>query len=242
MNFTQLILSLMAALVALTLHECAHGIAAYKLGDDTAKLQGRLSLNPIQHLDLFGTLCMVFFHFGWAKPVPIDPRNFKKPRRDFAITALAGPATNILVGFLTSFFYILCLTVFKQTSSTFVNNLQINTLLFLFYFFAINVGLGIFNLIPIPPFDGSRILNVILPRKWYFKVMKYERQIYWGVIAWLLLGHYVYGALISVPFINSNSVLSSIAKIFSLSDILNDIINAISNGMLNFWRLFPFFR
>lgn len=242
MNFTELIISAMAALVALTLHEYAHAFAAYKLGDDTAKSMGRLSLNPLKHLDPFGTLCMILFHFGWANPVPIDPRNFKNPKRGFAISALAGPLTNLIIGFTTTFLYVLCANTFKETANTFLNSILINTLLFLIYFFSINIGLGIFNLIPVPPFDGSRILNVILPRKWYFKVMKYERQIYWGVIAWLFLGHYVYAALISVPFIANNAILSGISKVFSLSDILSDTIYAITNGMIRFWSSLPIFK
>ena len=235
MDIPQLILTTMAALVALTIHEFAHGYVAYKLGDDTAKMMGRLSLNPIKHLDPFGAICMVLFHFGWAKPVPINPRNFKNPRSGFAISAMAGPATNLIVGFFTAFIYLLCLSTFRQVEATFLNNLQINILTFLQYFFIINVGLGIFNLIPVPPFDGSRILNVILPKRWYFKVMKYEKQIYWCVIAWLFLGEYVYRALISIPFIGGVPILASIVRIFSLSDILSDSISAIANGMLSFW-------
>ncbi len=242
MDIPQLILTAMAALVALTIHEFAHGFVAYKLGDNTAKSMGRLSLNPIKHLDPFGTLCMIFFHFGWAKPVPIDPRRFKNPRKGFALTAIAGPATNLVVGFFTAFFYLLCLSTFRVSENVFLYNLQLNILLFLFYFFSINIGLGIFNLIPIPPFDGSRILNVILPERLYFKVMKYERQIYWGVITWLLLGQYVYSALMSVPIISSVPALSSIAKIFSLSDMLSDAINAIANGMLKFWKIIPMLK
>lgn len=242
MDIPQLILSAMAALIALTIHEYAHGYVAYRLGDDTAKSLGRLSLNPIKHIDPIGALCMIFFHFGWAKPVPINPRNFENPRKGFALTALAGPATNIITGFFTGFLYLLCYSLFKETGNTFLDNLEINVLLFLLYFFSINIGLGIFNLIPVPPFDGSRILNVILPDKWYFKVMRYERQIYWGVIAWLFLGQYVYMAFMSIPLVAGNPVLSAITKIFSLSDLLSDAINAIANGILNFWRLIPMFR
>ena len=242
MDISQLILSALAALVALTIHEFAHGYVAYKLGDDTAKSYGRLTLNPIKHLDPFGALCMILFHFGWAKPVPIDPRNFENPRKGFAITAIAGPATNLVIGFFTAFFYLLCYSTFKYSESTFVNNMQINTLLFLLYFFTINVGLGIFNLIPVPPFDGSRILNIVLPERLYFKVMKYERQIYWGVIAWLFLGQYVYYAFLSIPFIANTPILAGIVKIFSLSDMLSDAINAIANGMLRFWQLIPMLR
>ena len=235
MDIATILLSALAALVALTIHEFAHGYVAYKLGDDTAKSLGRLSLNPIKHLDPFGALCMVLFHFGWAKPVPINPRNFKNPRRGFAITACAGPLTNIIVGFFTAFLYLLCLYNIKETDSLFLNNLQVNTTLFLMYFFSINIGLGIFNLIPVPPFDGSRILNVILPQRLYFKVMKYERQIYFGVIGWLFLGQYVYSALISIPIIARTPILATVAKLFSLSDILSDTIMVIANGMLSFW-------
>ena len=242
MDISRLILSALAALVALTMHEFAHGYVACKLGDDTAKSQGRLSLNPMKHLDPFGALCMVLFHFGWAKPVPIDPRNFKNPRRGFAVTALSGPLANILIAFFASLLYLVCLSNLTETNSAFLNNIQINTTLFLMYFFSINIGLGIFNLIPVPPFDGSRILNVVLPQKLYFKVMKYEKQMYWGVIAWLFFGQYVYYALLSVPMIANTPLLSSVARIFSLSDILGDAINGIANGMLNFWRLIPIFR
>lgn len=242
MDISTLLLSALAALVALTFHEFAHGYVAYRLGDDTAKSLGRLSLNPIKHLDPFGAICMVLFHFGWAKPVPIDPRNFKNPRKGFAITACAGPLANIIIAFFASFLYLLCLSNLTETSSAFLNNLQINTTLFLMYFFSINIGLGIFNLIPVPPFDGSRILNVILPKHLYFKIMKYEKQMYWGVIAWLFFGQYVYHALLSVPFIANTPALASIAKIFSLSDILGDTINIIANGMLKFWHLIPIFR
>ena len=242
MNITELILSAMAALIALTIHEFAHGYTAYKLGDETAKAQGRLTLNPTKHLDPLGALCLILFHFGWAKPVPINARNFKNPRRGFAISALAGPASNLILGFFTGFFYLLARTFFTPTESLFLTNLQLNTILFLLYFFAINIGLGIFNLIPIPPFDGSRILNVLLPKKWYFKVMKYERKIYWWVIAWLFLGQYVYYALLSLPFIANAPMLSAIVKVFSLSDMLSDAINAIANLTLRFWNLIPIFR
>ena len=242
MDLTQLILSAMAALIALTVHEYAHGFTAYLLGDDTAKSMGRLSLNPIKHLDIFGAICMVLFHFGWAKPVPIDPRNFKNPKRGFAITAIAGPLTNLILGFITTFIYVLCINTFRKTGDAFTDNLLINTLLFLIYFFSINIGLGIFNLIPVPPFDGSRILNVVLPQRLYFKIMKYERQIYLGVIAWLFLGTYVYNTLISIPLIGNNSILSGLAKIFSLSDMLSNIIYSITNSMIRLWNSLPLFR
>ena len=240
MELSQLILTAIAALIALTIHEYAHGYVAYKLGDNTAKSLGRLSLNPVKHLDPFGVICMVLFRFGWANPVPINPRNFKSPRKGFALTALAGPATNVIVGFFTAFLYLLCVRFAIKTNVALLDNLQINLIRFLSYFFSVNIGLGVFNLIPVPPFDGSRILNVILPDRLYFKIMKYERQIYWAVIAWLFLGDTVYTALLRVPIVASIPALRTIVKIFSLSNILSDAITAIATGMLRFWSLIPF--
>ena len=235
----ELILSTVAALIALSVHEFSHAFAADKLGDHTARSLGRLSINPIKHLDPFGTLCMIFFHFGWARPVPINPRYFKKPTRDFAITALAGPLSNIILGFFSALLYLICINHFRLTDNVFLNNLMQNTVLFIFLFHIINIGLGIFNLLPIPPFDGSRIINVVLPRKIYFGIMKYERYIYWGVIAWLLLGTNVYQMLISIDFIASSEALSTIARIFSLSDLISDAISGVSKLMLKVWSILP---
>ena len=127
-------------------------------------------------------------------------------------------------------------------SDGFSRTLLYNLTYFLAVFHSINIGLGIFNLIPIPPFDGSRILNVILPQKLYFKIMRYERQIYLGVLIWLLGGVYLYRFLLTVPFIAASPVLSGIFKIFSLSDLIGDAISAISSLILSFWRLIPFLR
>ena len=160
-------LSALAVLLILTVHEYAHAYAAYKLGDPTAKNLGRLTLNPIKHLDPMGALCMIIFHFGWAKPVPINARNFKNPKRDFALSAMAGPLSNMIFAFFSAFLYLLLLSIFKDIkfNSEFTFKLAENTLLFVYIFHIINIGIGIFNLIPIPPLDGSRILNVILPPK-----------------------------------------------------------------------------
>jgi Zn-dependent protease len=174
---TQLLLGAVAVLITLTVHEYAHGYAAYKLGDDTAKSYGRLSLNPLKHLDPFGAVCMLLFHFGWAKPVPINPRNFKRPRVGFAITAAAGPLSNIVMAFLIAPIFLLLGNLFKYSEIPLLNSIMMNTLIFVYTFFRINIGLGIFNLLPIPPFDGSRIVNVLLPPKAYFGIMKYERYI-----------------------------------------------------------------
>ena len=109
MDILSLLLRIPGLILALSFHEFAHGYAAYKMGDNTAKYNGRLSLNPLKHLDPIGTLCMIFFRFGWAKPVPINPRNFKNPRRDFALTALAGPGVNIIMAFVSALLFILSL-------------------------------------------------------------------------------------------------------------------------------------
>ena len=243
-NVVYYILSALAVLIILTVHEYAHAYAAYKLGDNTARSLGRLSLNPIKHLDPIGALCMLVFHFGWAKPVPINARNFKNPKRGFAIVAIAGPLSNIIFAFLSAFLYLLLFALFRDIkfTSEFLFKLADNTLLFVYLFHIINVGIGIFNLIPIPPLDGSRILNVVLPPKYYFGIMKYERNIYLGLILWLAFGDVLKRALLSVPLIAANPVLSFIAGIFSLSDILGVVFSALSNAMMSFWQLIPFLK
>ena len=229
--------SFVAALIALTVHEYCHGYAAYKLGDNTARNLGRLSLNPLHHLDIFGVICMMLFHFGWAKPVPINARNFRKPKRDFALTALAGPLANILLAFLATPCLLLVYNLLLNgTSTEFLFSLVYNTMLFLQYFVIINLGLGVFNLIPLPPFDGSRIVNVLMPERWYFGIMKHERKIYLGVILWLFLGKYVYTALMFIPFI-ANTPLAYVASIFNLSGLISQGVSAIYGLFIDFWAL-----
>ena len=229
--------SFVAALIALTVHEYCHGYAAYKLGDNTARNLGRLSLNPLHHLDIFGVLCMMLFHFGWAKPVPINARNFKRPKRDFAITAFAGPLANIILAFFaTPLLLLIYNLLLKGASTEFLFSLIYNTMLFVQYFVIINLGLGVFNLIPLPPFDGSRIVNVLLPEKWYFGIMRHERKIYLGVIAWLFLGKYVYTALMLIPFI-ANTPLAYVASIFNLSGLISQGVSAIYSLFIDFWAL-----
>lgn len=239
---SQIIFSALAALIALTVHEFSHGYAAYKLGDPTAKSLGRLTLNPVKHLDPIGALCMVFFRFGWAKPVPINPRYFKKPKRDFALTALAGPLSNLLLAFAFGLIYLLTLKGFSSVffESELSYRLAVNLTLFIYIFHAVNLGLAVFNLIPVPPLDGSRLLNVILPTRLYFKVMRYERQIYFGLIGWLLLGDFVKRALLSVPLVSASPILSAVAGIFSLTDLIGALLVKLSELIFSFWQLFPF--
>lgn len=238
------ILSALVVLIALTVHEFSHGFAAYKLGDPTAKSLGRLSLNPIKHLDPIGAICMLFFHVGWAKPVPINARYFKKPKRDFALVALAGPLANLVMAFLSAFLYLFLYALWRDIVfvSAFRLALAENVLLFLQLFHVINIGLAIFNLLPIPPFDGSRILNVILPQRIYFSIMKYERQIYFFVLGWLFLGDIAARAIMAIPLASQSVALTVIAKILSLSDLLGTVNAFISGLMLRFWQLIPFLR
>ena len=236
------IFAALAALIALTAHEYCHGYTAYRLGDPTAKNMGRLTLNPIKHLDLIGALCMVLFHFGWAKPVPIDPRYFKKPKRGFALTALMGPVCNLVLAFLSVGAYLLAYALLKDVifESETVFLIAKNALLFLSVFHSVNLGFAIFNLIPIPPLDGSRLLSVILPEKQYFSLMKYERHIFFGLLGWLFIGDFLYGFLMRFSLISGSALLSALAKILSLSELLGGVMNAVSRAMFWVWELIPF--
>lgn len=174
----QLLISVPSVLIALTFHEFAHGFIAYKLGDPTAKYMGRLSLNPLKHLDPIGTICMIFARFGWARPVPIDTRNFKNPKRDMALTALAGPVSNLLLGFVGCFIYTLTLKLLPPFyEESFGYYLAVAWVSFIFNFAWLNISLAIFNLIPFPPLDGSKILFSFLPNEYYYRILSKERVI-----------------------------------------------------------------
>ncbi len=243
-EITYYIISAFAVLITLTIHEYSHGYAAYKLGDNTPKLMGRLTLNPIKHLDPIGAICMLFFRIGWAKPVPINTRNLKNPKRDFAIIALAGPLSNIIISFFSSFVYLLLYSIFSKVlfSSEFLFSVVQNTLDFFLIFHLINIGIAVFNLIPIPPLDGSRILGAFLPPRAYYKFMQHERTLYYILLGWLLLGDIAARALTSVPIVAASPALSFLATLLSLSDILGYAIEAISSLMIKFWQLIPFLR
>jgi len=188
------LLSLPIILFALSAHEAAHGYVAYRLGDPTARNFGRLTLNPLKHLDPIGFLCMVIFHFGWAKPVPVVTRNFKNPRRDMALTGIAGPITNLLIAFL----HVLAVRIFTPIinrvdpmvfqSNTFLAMVASLFLTFLYTGVTLNLSLAVFNLLPVPPLDGSRFCYVFLPEKWYFGIMKYEQYISIAIMLMLVTG------------------------------------------------------
>lgn len=175
------------AVVFLTMpiHEFAHAFVAVKLGDDTPKWQGRLSLNPFRHIDYIGALMIILFGFGYAKPVQINSRNFKHPKSGMALCAVAGPAANLIVAFI----FLVAFNLLAMLRGDFVGYLVIMC----YYIAIINIQLAVFNLLPIPPLDGSKILAVILPNRLYYKLMSYER--YMIIILMILL----YIGVLSTP-------------------------------------------
>lgn len=193
----QFILAVPCILIALTFHEWSHGFAAYKCGDNTARNMGRLSLNILHHLDPVGTLMMLIAGFGWAKPVPVNPRNFRHPRRDFAIVAAAGPLMNFILAFAGAFFAILISVIgydpiymYLLGEGTFFGAFLFYAEQFFDLFAFMNIGLGVFNLIPLPPLDGSRIVSWLLPPKasmYYNRIEMYAQYIFLGIIilTWL---------------------------------------------------------
>jgi Zn-dependent protease len=222
MNFNpidiiSLLLMIPCVLLTLAVHECAHGWMSYQLGDPTARNLGRLTLNPIKHIDPFGFLCMVIFHFGWAKPVPVNARYYKKPRRDMALVAAAGPVSNLImmvIGMLLlyfSYFIYEALPGPAYSFGYFANLLSVNSVLpfpeevgakimflwftFLMNFTVLNASLAVFNLLPIPPLDGSRIAFIFLPVKFYFGIMRYERVIQIAMFVLLYIG--IFNGLLS---------------------------------------------
>lgn len=185
-----------AVLLCLTVHETFHGLAAYALGDPTAKSMHRLSLNPLHHIDWFGLAMMFAAGFGWAKPVPVDPRYFKKPKQGMAVTALAGPVSNFLLAVL--------LILISKAIYLYAPYTAVWDAVFTFCLYTaapLSIGLGLFNLLPIPPLDGSKVLGVLLPDEAYSKLMRYER---YGILLLLALsllgvtGNFISGVIVRV--------------------------------------------
>ena len=228
------LLMTLSSLIALCAHEAAHGYMAYKMGDHTAMNLGRVTLNPAKHLDLMGTLAMLVFGFGWAKPVPIHARNFKNPKWGMALTALAGPATNLILGSIGA---ILCSTVvFFANEIILIYYPTVYNLpyfyeiiyivaLFLSTFSLINFIYAFFNLIPLPPFDGSRFFFTFLPPKAYFGIMKYEKFIMIGVFVTLV---------ITSRFFDFSPFSWLAEKVFdAISGGVDELLTLIYNTILN---------
>lgn len=198
----EIIARVLAFLTAIPLHETAHAFISEKLGDPTARQLGRLTLNPIKHIDPLGLLSMLLIGFGWAKPVPINPNYYKNRKVGMAVTAAAGPISNILLAFINMVLLKLVVAASGVVRTGALSWWMGVVIFVLFYLIIININLALFNLIPVPPFDGSRIIGLILPEKWYFGIQKYERVIMvvflvllwvvprflgWNPLGWLLV-------------------------------------------------------
>ena len=188
----EMVLSAVACLVCIVLHELCHGLSALWMGDETARRSGRLTLNPLKHIDLVGLIMLFTVRFGWAKPVPVNMRKFRHPQLGMALTALAGPFGNFLIALLLTPCYAATVVWYQVTEAQAVYYLAI----FFLMTITVSIGLMVFNLIPIPPLDGSKILFSLLPAKWYKKLMKYER--YGGIVLVALL----YFGILDTPLSN----------------------------------------
>ena len=214
----QLLLRVVPALVCITLHELSHGAVAYLLGDTTARDAGRLTLNPIRHIDPMGLVMMVVFRFGWAKPVPVNMYRFRDPKGGMALTALAGPMSNLLICVVFLFLYGLAyapLYVYARWGEAG------RTLQEMFYLTAyISLGMGLFNLLPVPPLDGSKVLFSLLPERAYDQLMRYER---YGMLALLAL---VWSGVLGSPL--SNAVTWLFDKLFAVAKFGFDLVGGFA--------------
>lgn len=183
------------------LHECAHAWAANQLGDYTAKYKGRMTLSPFAHIDIIGALMIFFFGFGWAKPVPVNPLHFKKPSQGMMLTALAGPASNLVAAFVGMIAWQLCNGEAHVAMMYFSPNTMSYVMWMLYCFISININLAVFNMIPVPPLDGSRVLNYFLPHRAQYWLAKNEQLCYYGVLILMATG------ILAVPLSFFNSLV-----------------------------------
>lgn len=189
-------------LISLTFHEFSHAFSSYRLGDPTAKYAGRLTLNPMKHLDIMGTMMFLFSRFGWAKPVPINPMYYKDRRKGTMIVSLAGPLSNILIAFIFSFPMIYLERKYGIRSGSFFTSFNYVAIAYNFssLFYMINIGLAAFNILPVPPLDGSKILSGVLPPEYSFKMNQYQTYISIGFLIMIFVFPRMLSILLS-PFI-----------------------------------------
>lgn len=182
-----LLLTLPAVILCLSIHETCHGLAAYALGDRTAANQGRLTLDPMAHIDPMGFLCMLLLGFGWAKPVPVNTSNFKNRRAGMAVVAAAGPVSNFLIGFVGYLLYFFI--SYATASMSGVAGLFVWVIAQFFRYLAtLSIGLGTFNLLPVYPLDGYRVLDAFLPFEWSMKLRQYQTYLLLAMIALMWFG------------------------------------------------------
>ncbi len=182
-------------MVILPFHELAHGFVAYKLGDDTAKRQGRLTFNPLAHINYMGAVCLLLVGFGWAEPVPVNYYRLKNPKRDMALVALAGPVANLIAAVVGELLVNLFLVIVPLSNADTVWYSAV--VVFFYYYVQVNVNLAVFNLIPLPPLDGSKILGAFLPEKAYQALLMNERNL--SMILMILLVTNVIDKIMDVP-------------------------------------------
>ena len=212
-----LCLLLPTVIVALTMHEYAHAQVAYWQGDKTPDRMGRLTLNPLKHLDPIGAVCLLLFRFGWAKPVPVRPEKFKRPRLGLALTSIAGPLMNIILAFIGAFFYVLAVKVHIATPvGSFAEKIVRAWGLFSQYFGLININLALFNILPIPPLDGSKVLYSFVPKTAVEKIEKYQLFISIGFLVILYLDRFLLGGNITygLSFLSSKIFQGFITPFF----------------------------
>lgn len=240
-NLVLFLIRIPVVIIAFSVHEMSHAYAAHKLGDDTAKNLGRLTLNPVKHLDPIGCITLLLFGIGWAKPVPVMSRNFKNPKKGMLLTSLAGPLSNVILSLAG---LVLCITFsslfgYTLTGKALVESITAQKIahpalylicLFFYLFHWVNLSLAIFNMIPIPPLDGSRIALIFLPEKAYFGIMKYERYI---LIVFLIF-------MYAIGFEWLGDAMTWISeKLFSLISLIPGLDNVktipyIINGLLSY--------
>lgn len=192
----------------LPIHEYAHALVATKLGDPTPRLQGRLTLNPMAHISPIGALMILLVGFGYAKPVGVNPRNFNDPKKGMALVAVAGPVSNFIMGFISEFLAFLCLKFSIGVNASFLVSA-----IYLFFNYAavVNIQLAVFNFLPIPPLDGSRILQLLIPSKYYYKFLQYERYII--LVVFVLL----FTNILTIPLSYiTNFIYNGFRNLFSL--------------------------